>query len=151
MRFLDLGFFLALAATVSAGVVVDRRAAFTLQNGKDAQALNRKFRTLTPTSACTSGEVACVKGQLAECSNGKFALSPCPSTLQCVALPSGQQARDEVRARFGLRRFCRPSLGLTRDTHSVTCDTLQDAQARIANTGATGGLVGKRELEGLDI
>jgi hypothetical protein len=30
---------------------------------------------------------------------------------------------------------------------SVTCDTQQDAQDRIAATGATGGLVGKREDE----
>jgi hypothetical protein len=30
---------------------------------------------------------------------------------------------------------------------SVTCDTQQDAQDRIAATGATGGLVGKREVE----
>jgi len=30
--------------------------------------------------------------------------------------------------------------------HSITCDTQQDAEARIANTGATGGLVGKREI-----
>ncbi len=29
---------------------------------------------------------------------------------------------------------------------SVTCDTLQDANDRIAATGATGGLVGKREV-----
>ena len=30
---------------------------------------------------------------------------------------------------------------------SVTCDTQQDAEARIAATGATGGLVGKRDVE----
>ena len=29
---------------------------------------------------------------------------------------------------------------------SITCDTQQDAEARIANTGATGGLLGKREI-----
>ena len=34
---------------------------------------------------------------------------------------------------------------------SVTCDTPQDAAARIAATGATGGLLGKREVEERDI
>ncbi|KAI9509604.1 hypothetical protein F5148DRAFT_735341 [Russula earlei] len=125
MRFSQLVFSVTLAAaTVSAGVVVDRRAAFTLQNGKDAQALNKKFQTLTPTSACTSGEVACVHGQLAQCVNGKFALTSCASTLQCVALPL-----------------------VNKPGTSVTCDTKQDAEARIANTGATGGLVRKSDLE----
>ena len=32
-------------------------------------------------------------------------------------------------------------------TYSVTCDTQQDAETRIANTGATGGLVGKRSVK----
>ena len=31
--------------------------------------------------------------------------------------------------------------------NSVTCDTLADAEARIANTGAKGGVNGKRDLE----
>ena len=35
--------------------------------------------------------------------------------------------------------------------HSTTCDTQQDAEARIAATGATGGLVGKRDVEERDI
>jgi len=66
---------------------VENRAAFTLQNGLDAQALNRKFQGLTASSACTTGETACVKGQLGQCVGDKFALSSCASPLQCVALP----------------------------------------------------------------
>jgi len=66
---------------------VERRAAFTLQNGLDAQALNRKFQGLTASSTCSTGETACVKGQLAQCVGDKFALSSCASSLQCVALP----------------------------------------------------------------
>jgi hypothetical protein len=66
---------------------VDRRAAFTLQNGQDAQALNKKFQTLTPDSACTAGEQACIQGQLGTCVGGKFAITPCAGGLQCVALP----------------------------------------------------------------
>jgi hypothetical protein len=86
MRFSDLVFSISLAAAVSAGVV-DRRAAFTLKNGQDAQALNRKFQSLTPGSACTNGEQACIQTKLAQCVGGKFALSSCAATLECVALP----------------------------------------------------------------
>jgi hypothetical protein len=86
MRFSDLVFSITLAAAVSAGVV-DRRAAFTLQNGKDAQALNRQFASLTPSSTCTNGQEACVQNKLAQCVNGKFALSSCAGGLQCVVLP----------------------------------------------------------------
>ena len=66
---------------------VERRAAFTLQNGLDAQKLNQQFKGLTSSSPCTSGETACVNGQLAQCVGNKFELSPCSATLQCVALP----------------------------------------------------------------
>lgn len=87
MRFSDVIFPFSLAvATVSAGVV-DRRAAFTLQNGLDAQALNQKFQGLTASSACTTDETACVSGQLAKCVDGKFVLFSCSAPLQCVALP----------------------------------------------------------------
>jgi len=127
MRFSDVIFPLSLTvATVSAGVV-DRRAAFTLQNGLDAQKLNQQFQTLTASSTCTSGETACVNGQLAQCAGNKFSLSSCAATLQCVALPL-----------------------VNKPGTSVTCDTTQDAQTRIAATGATGGLVGKREVDERD-
>ncbi|KLO20291.1 hypothetical protein SCHPADRAFT_38915 [Schizopora paradoxa] len=96
-----------------------RRAAFTLQNGLDAQTLNAEFETLTTSSACTDGTSACVNGQFAQCSGGKFALSSCSAGLQCVALPLVNSAGT-----------------------SITCDTLSDAEARIAATGATGGLTG---------
>jgi hypothetical protein len=66
---------------------VQRRAAFTLQNGLDAQSLNQKFQSLTTSSACTAGETACVNGQVAQCVGDKFALTPCAASLQCVALP----------------------------------------------------------------
>ena len=66
---------------------VESRAAFTLQNGLDAQKLNQQFQGLTASSTCTTGQTACVQGQLAQCVGGKFALSSCAATLQCVALP----------------------------------------------------------------
>ncbi|EIN07248.1 hypothetical protein PUNSTDRAFT_135934 [Punctularia strigosozonata HHB-11173 SS5] len=101
----------------------EKRAAFTLQNGKDAQALNAKFATLTPSSACTDGENACVQGQFAQCANGKFVTFPCAATLKCVALPLVNSAGT-----------------------SITCSTDADAAQRIANTGATGGVTGKRSI-----
>src|SRR6266702_1843456 len=101
MRYSDVIFPLSLAvATVSAGVV-DRRAAFTLQNGLDAQDLNRKFESLTPGSACTEGESACVNGQLAQCASGKFVLFSCAAPLQCVALPLVNKPGTRYVCRWG--------------------------------------------------
>ena len=78
---------LALVGLVAAGPVVERRSSFTLKNGQDAQALNKKFASLSPSSKCTSGEVACVQGAFAQCVNGKFVTTPCSGGLTCVALP----------------------------------------------------------------
>lgn len=127
-------------------------APFTLQNGQEAQALNRKFQSLTASSSCSSGEQACVQGQLAQCVSGKFVLAPCASTLQCVALPlvnkpGTRYAQKLVLFPSLLEGFYRLWLTYLKWRHSITCDTQQDAEARIANTGATGGLVGKREIE----
>jgi len=109
----------SLIAAVSAGVVVDRRKAFTLQNGKDAQALNKKFESLTPASPCKNGEQACVKGKLGQCIGGKFVLQACAGGLECIVLPLDNKPGT-----------------------SITCDSLADAEARIAGTGATGGITG---------
>lgn len=77
----------SLAVLVAAGPIVDKRASFTLQNGKDAQKLNAKFSSLSASSACQSGEVACIKGAFAQCVNNKFVTTPCSGGLTCVALP----------------------------------------------------------------
>jgi len=128
MRFSQVAFSVTLVAVVSASPISgdyhQRRAApFALTNGQDAQALNRKFQNLSASSSCSSGEEACVQGQLAQCVNGAFVMTPCTATLQCVALPL-----------------------VNKPGTSITCDTQQDAEQRIANTGATGGLIGKREI-----
>jgi hypothetical protein len=73
--------------SMSKRATAERRAAFTLQNGQDAQKLNQQFQGLTASSTCTAGETACVQGQLAQCVGDKFVLSPCAGGLQCVALP----------------------------------------------------------------
>jgi hypothetical protein len=79
--------FVVTAVTAGPVSTMGRRAAFTLQNGQDAQALNKQFQSLTATSPCTTGETSCVNGQLAQCVGGKFALTPCAGGETCVALP----------------------------------------------------------------
>ncbi|KAH9479464.1 hypothetical protein JR316_0008058 [Psilocybe cubensis] len=107
------------AATTPATTPSTPSTGFALANGKDAQALNAKFATLTADSACTAGENACINGGFAQCVNGKFAVTGCAGGLTCVALP----------------------LVNSRGT-SITCDTTADALARIQATGATGGITG---------
>ncbi|KAI0358979.1 hypothetical protein OH77DRAFT_1493941 [Trametes cingulata] len=105
---------LALAASASPRFVP--RASFTLQNGKDAIALNQKFATLTPDSPCTAGENACVDSKFAQCVNGKFVTQACAGGLVCAALPLVNSPGT-----------------------SITCTTAADRDARIAATGATAG------------
>jgi len=128
MRFSQVAFSVTLAVAVSASPMPadnnhQSRAQFTLQNGKDAQALNKQFQGLSASSSCNDGQQACVKGQLAQCVGGKFVMTPCAATLQCVALPL-----------------------VNKPGTSITCDTQQDAESRIGNTGATGGLLGTRDI-----
>jgi hypothetical protein len=79
---------------------------------------------LTPGAPCTDGQTECVNGQLSQCVGGQRLLTQCAGGLSCVALPLVNSAGT-----------------------SVTCDTIADAEARIANTGAAGGINGKRSLE----
>ncbi|KAI0351866.1 hypothetical protein OH77DRAFT_1563073 [Trametes cingulata] len=105
---------LSLAAAASASPSFVRRASFTLQNGKDAIALNQKFATLNENSPCQTGENACVKDKFAQCVNGKFVTQSCGATLICAALPLVNSPGT-----------------------SITCTTAADRDARIAATGAT--------------
>ncbi|KAF9499644.1 hypothetical protein BDN71DRAFT_1441801 [Pleurotus eryngii] len=82
---------------------------FKAQNGRDAQALNAQFASLTPSSSCQDGAQACVDGAFAQCVGGKFVLSPCAATLTCAALPL-----------------------VNKPGTSITCTTQADADARIA-------------------
>jgi hypothetical protein len=104
--------------------------------------LNAQFATLTADSTCTcmysrsstaairhsislffffytAGENSCVGDAFAQCVGGKFVTESCGATLICAALPLVNSAGT-----------------------SITCTTQADALARIANTGATGGLTG---------
>ncbi|KAF9525167.1 hypothetical protein CPB83DRAFT_564277 [Crepidotus variabilis] len=92
---------------------------FKQANGQAAQGLNAKFAGLTADSPCTAGENACVKGGFAQCVGGKFVVTQCSGGLVCAALPLVNSAGT-----------------------SITCTTTADAEARIAATGATGGITG---------
>lgn len=92
MRFSQLTIIVSLVVAVSAIPISKddnqiRAAPFKLENGEKAQELNLNFQKLTASSPCTAGEEACVQGQLAQCIDGKFVLTPCTATLQCFALP----------------------------------------------------------------
>jgi len=108
--------YLALLSFTAAVVAtpMTTRSSFALANGQAAEALNSQFATLTPSSACTSGENACVQGQFATCANGAFVMTPCAGGLSCVALPLVNSPGT-----------------------SITCDTTADEAARIAATGAS--------------
>ncbi|KAH9891078.1 hypothetical protein C8Q73DRAFT_802875 [Cubamyces lactineus] len=105
---------LALALAASASPSFYRRASFTLQNGKDAIALNQKFATLNANSPCSTGEDACIGTAFAQCVNGKFVTTNCAGGLVCAALPLVNSPGT-----------------------SIACTTAADRDARIAATGAT--------------
>ncbi|KII84968.1 hypothetical protein PLICRDRAFT_57463 [Plicaturopsis crispa FD-325 SS-3] len=109
----------APAASSSPAAAAGAASGFQAQNGKDAQALNAKFATLTADSACTDGDQACVSGGFAQCVGGKFVTTQCAGGTQCFALPLVNKAGT-----------------------SVTCSTQADAAARIAATGTQGGVTG---------
>ncbi|EPQ59263.1 hypothetical protein GLOTRDRAFT_114005 [Gloeophyllum trabeum ATCC 11539] len=92
---------------------------FTLSNGQEAQKQNAQFATLSDSDSCTDGESACVNGGFAQCVGGKFVTTQCAGGTQCFALPLVNSAGT-----------------------SITCTTEADATARIAATGATGGITG---------
>ncbi|KAM5544467.1 hypothetical protein V8D89_002127 [Ganoderma adspersum] len=92
---------------------------FQLQNALDAQKLNAQFITLTADATCADGDQACVGGAFAMCVQGKFVSMGCAATTQCFALPLVNKAGT-----------------------SLACTTQDDAAARIAAPGATGGVTG---------
>ncbi|CCA69862.1 hypothetical protein PIIN_03801 [Serendipita indica DSM 11827] len=97
-------------------------AAFQTQNARDAQGLNQKFKSITVGSPCTVGENACTSdGQFAQCPFGTFIATPCAAGTQCLALP----------------------LVLKPGT-SIACSTLEDANRRMADAGASGGFDGQQ-------
>ncbi|THU90745.1 hypothetical protein K435DRAFT_801766 [Dendrothele bispora CBS 962.96] len=113
--FVTLALALAVAARPSPlNRFSARQDNVALQNGKDAIALNDKFKTLTADSPCQAGDQACINGGFAQCVNGKFVVQQCAGGTTCAALPLVNSA------------------GTT-----IACTTQADIDQRIAATGAT--------------
>ncbi|KAJ3806066.1 hypothetical protein F5876DRAFT_50699 [Lentinula aff. lateritia] len=109
----------AVASSNQAATSSSSTSSFALSNGQAAQKLNAQFATLTASSSCTEGQNACVNGAFAQCVSGSFETTQCAGGTTCAALPLVNSAGT-----------------------SITCATTADAEARIAATGATGGLTG---------
>lgn len=109
----------ASIAAVASAMPSSTSGNFKLANGQDAQKLNAQFATLTATSLCTEGTNACIDSAFAQCVGGTYVTQSCGSGLICAALPLVNSAGT-----------------------SITCTTNADALARIAATGAQGGLTG---------
>ncbi|CAH7686795.1 hypothetical protein BY996DRAFT_4548907, partial [Phakopsora pachyrhizi] len=97
----------------------DNQPSFLLSNGKAAQKLNAKFLDIKADTPCKAGETACINSGFSQCVAGKYVGTPCAGGLKCFAMPL-----------------------LLKEGTSLGCNTESDTAARIANTGATGGLTG---------
>ncbi len=57
-------------------------------NLADARQYNELFSNMDGQSACSTGQVACINGNIGKCSNaGVFEIIPCVNGLACYALP----------------------------------------------------------------
>jgi hypothetical protein len=109
-----------VATPPAANPPANNASGFQQQNGKDAQALNVQFATLTEGTPCTPGFVACVNGKFAQCPFGTVQISTaCAGGTKCLALPLVNKAGT-----------------------SVTCTTDDDAARRFAAAGVSGGFDG---------
>ncbi|KAF4563802.1 hypothetical protein EYR36_003044 [Pleurotus pulmonarius] len=108
-----LSFFTTIA--VSAPTSPD--AATLLKNGQEAQGLNFAFRTLSANDDCTSGDTGCILGASAQCVDGKWDVTNCPSQTRCYALPS-----------------------FTGEGTFVACTSERNARSFIDASGAEGGI-----------
>ena len=57
--------------------VLSRQSTDTPDAGLAAQALNKQYQTLSPDAPCSTGQLACVNGQFAQCNFGTYALTQC--------------------------------------------------------------------------
>ncbi|KAG6037013.1 hypothetical protein E4U41_005349 [Claviceps citrina] len=56
-------------------------------NVAQAKGLNKIYSSLTPQSACSRTQLACIGGKVASCVDGAFILTDCPAGQSCYALP----------------------------------------------------------------
>ncbi|KAK7439368.1 hypothetical protein VKT23_017592 [Stygiomarasmius scandens] len=115
-RFAILG--LSLLVHVHARPTENLSTQDLLANGQQAQQLNAAFQNLTVDDACSTGDRACISGDLAECVDDKWQTSSCPGTQQCFALPSVKKE----------------------GVINISCTSERSALSLISATGATGGI-----------
>ncbi|KAI0264698.1 hypothetical protein BC834DRAFT_251626 [Gloeopeniophorella convolvens] len=106
-----------LAARLAATGPVALDNSTLLANGQQAQVLNAEFQTLNKTDSCEDGQIACIKGDIANCAEGTWQTQACSSGKSCFALP---QVRSE---------------GIF-----VACTSENNAASIIGSTGAQGGI-----------
>ncbi|GAB0134640.1 hypothetical protein EsDP_00003002 [Epichloe bromicola] len=56
-------------------------------NVAQAKDLNKLYSSLTPQSACSGTQMACIQGKRAQCTDGAFVLTACAANEKCYALP----------------------------------------------------------------
>ncbi|KAH7929757.1 hypothetical protein BV22DRAFT_1125490 [Leucogyrophana mollusca] len=80
---------------------VKRSLAQLQANGPAAKALNQEYATLTASSNCTDGAVACVQGQYAHCYQNRYLTWSCPSDWTCQALPNEWSTGTTTTCAYG--------------------------------------------------
>jgi len=147
---LTLGLSVCLAVNAEPYV----RDEVPLQNGEDAISLNAKFKTLSPLSPCRTDEVACVSGFYAQCLEGHFVLTPCPTDLVCQATSNVDSSKTIIGctierentigkiARGLNRRAVAPDdpsqSSLTLDSSVIASGLSKDGQDNITSPGQSG-------------
>ena len=100
---------LASALLASAASSYSRRSiAYLQQNGPAAKALNDQYASLSASSSCSDGDIACIGGQFASCWDGSYHLYSCPGDWTCAAIPNewssgtstGCDSPDDIAWRF---------------------------------------------------
>jgi len=107
--FNSIAIVFASALLTSAASSYSRRSIANLQqNGPAAKALNEQYATLTASSPCSGGDIACIGGQFASCWGGSYHLYSCPGDWTCAAIPNewssgtttGCDSPDDIAWRF---------------------------------------------------
>ncbi|KAJ7484482.1 hypothetical protein FB451DRAFT_1028201, partial [Mycena latifolia] len=83
-------FYILLASTLVYAAPVPRAtldAPTLLKNGQTAQNINAQFQNMSANDSCNTGDVACIKGDLATCVDDKWQTESCPQSLSCFAVP----------------------------------------------------------------
>ncbi|KZV61186.1 hypothetical protein PENSPDRAFT_678628 [Peniophora sp. CONT] len=115
----------AASGTATASAAGSTSTNFVLANGLDAQKQNLDSLSVKATDSCTDGSFACVQGSMMQCDHGAFV-----ATANCSASTNANTSC------FFLPFIAKASVS------APSCVTVDEAESRIANSGATGGIFG---------